>query len=27
VRGRIGAGGRELSFSSVSGSVELRKAQ
>jgi hypothetical protein len=27
VRGRIGAGGRELSFSSVSGSVELRTAQ
>lgn len=27
VRGRVRAGGRELSFSSVSGGVELRKAQ
>ena len=27
VRGRIGAGGRELSFSTVSGSVEIRRAR
>ena len=27
IRGRIGSGGRELDFSTVSGSVELRKAQ
>jgi Putative adhesin len=27
IRGRIGSGGRELSFSTVSGSVDLRKAQ
>jgi hypothetical protein len=27
IRGRIGSGGRELDFSTVSGSVEIRKAQ
>ena len=27
IRGRIGSGGRELAFSTVSGSVQLRKAQ
>jgi hypothetical protein len=27
IRGRIGSGGRELDFSTVSGNVELRKAQ
>ena len=27
IRGRIGSGGRELSFATVSGSVGLRKAQ
>lgn len=27
IRGRIGSGGRELTFSTVSGSVDLRKAQ
>jgi DUF4097 and DUF4098 domain-containing protein YvlB len=27
IRGRIGSGGRELVFSTVSGSVEVRRAQ